>query len=51
MASGFTGPLTVLHQYEDSKKDEKFKQPTRDVPELEDSSGIVSRRPNMEKQG
>ena len=51
MASGFAEPLTVLHQYRDSERDERFEQPTRDVPELEDSRGFVSRRPNVEKAG
>ncbi len=51
MASFFAEPLTVLHQYWDSKNDGRSEQLTKEVPKLEDSSRIVSRRPNMEKQG
>ena len=51
MASGFAKPLTLLHQCWDSKNDRMSEQLTKDESKLEDSSGIVSRSPNMEKQG
>lgn len=51
MASGFAETLTVLHQYRDSKKYGRSEQLTKDVTKRKDSSGIVSRRPDMEKHG
>lgn len=51
MASGFAELLTVLHHYRDPQNVGRSEQLTKDISKLEDSSGIVPRRPNMEKQG